>query len=178
MQYEIYLDGEIPSLAPRNIGFENTIYKKKLVGETKWRTGEEISEMLDRGENIEVEKTLKESRYSRMRRLGVLIGGGNAERRAEAEQQQIVANHLISRIGEVSGGAIATPDSAEENIIKIELFFLEVLPTSSFSKMLIRWNEHCSIFAPRINLKTNHSLKVICWLRLKHLTQSQMSNSI
>ena len=140
MQRGIYLVGETPTLAPRNIGFEKTIYKKLLVGETKWRTGEEVSEMIIRGEKVKVDQQLKESRYSRMRRLGVLIGGGNAERRAAAEQQQIIANHLDSRRGEVSGGAIATPENAEENIIKIELFFLEVLPTSLFSKMLNRWD--------------------------------------
>jgi hypothetical protein len=97
--------------------------------------------MIIRGIEVKVDQQLKESRYSRMRRLGVLIGGGNAERRAAAEQQQIIANHLDSRRGEVSGGAIATPENAEENIIKIELFFLEVLPTSLFSKMLNRWDE-------------------------------------
>ena len=63
MQREIYLDGETPTLAPRNIGFEKTIYKKLLVGETKWRTGEEVSEMIIRGEKVKVDQQLKNYFY-------------------------------------------------------------------------------------------------------------------
>ena len=51
-----------------------------------------------------------------------------------------MANQLVSRSGGSSGVATATPENAEENIIKLELFFLEVLPTSAFSLMLTRWD--------------------------------------
>lgn len=136
-----YGEGGRPKIVVRNIGSERSLFKKKVAGETNWRFGEEIDLKRSQGEVVVIERSERESRYSRMRRLGFLIGGGNAARAAAATAQPIIAAHLASRNGTTSGIAVSTPENAEENIIKLELFFLEVLPTSAFSLMLSRWDE-------------------------------------